>query len=538
MPTSFSFNFGHRFLPILNWAVAFLVFTEDNVFTPHPDSLILTPHPHGLTISASRFAFAGLQQSSPGAFTAHITYIDNGFDCAIHASLSGRIKGTALLLRHDRPAQIPTRDYAESPMPPHGAELAYPGMRLPVWPLRRADGTFTAIASLDHKVRRKILAIVPDDRSSSGPVTLELHHHEDARHWSSTQSTPAWRVTHTPDPSPLFETRLDLARRAWNLKPWETRPDVPQWAKETGLVLNLHGTHWTGYIFNTYAQQLDAIRYVAGRLPGHRILAYLAAWDGRYNYNWPLYQPDQAMGGESGLHALIDGAHKLGVRVIPQIGALSANRRFLPPALHDCAIRDAYGNKYVKEVDWDNDRAGDTYRVNANIGHPGFRSFLLDHTHRLKDTFNFDGIFLDINMSYHNDPNFSLPEGHRAFADACHDRHKDFLIFGENWYDALMPLHPLVHSINTPGAGLMQRWPHVFDHYCRATYHLTHPAPGAPGKGSTGVYEAGYLDPFEPDSNSSAIPAISFVDDTLRDWAPQVDSRIQAAKRFIQRTGI
>ncbi len=538
MPTPFSFNFGHRFLSILNWSAAFLVFTEDNVFTPDPAGLTIENHPHGMTISAQRFAWAGLQQHAPGTFTAAITYIDSGFDCAIHATLPGRIKGTALLLRHDRPAHIPTRDYASSPCPAAGADLLYPGMRLPVWPIGRADGTFTAIASLDDQVRRKVVSIVPESQNPCDPVVIELHHHEDARHWSTTQSTPAWRVTHTSDPSPLFEKRLAIAQQAWGLKPWATRPDIPAWARQTGLVLNLHGTHWTGYVFNTYAQQLQAIRYVADRIPGHRILAYLAAWDGRYNYNWPGYQPDDAMGGASGLRALVDGAHALGVRVIPQIGALSANRRFLPPALHDCAIRDAFGNKYVKEVDWDNDRAGDTYRVNANIGHPGFRTFLLDHTHRLRDTFNFDGIFLDINMAFHNDPNFNILQGHRAFAAACHDRHKDFLLFGENWYDGLMPIHPLVHSVNEKTAGLMHRWSHVFNRHCRATYHLVHPAPGPAGRGSTGVYEAGFMDPFEPDPASDAIPAISFVHDTLRDWAPHVDRRIDAARRFIQRTGI
>jgi hypothetical protein len=534
MPTTYSFDFGHKFLPILGFSAAFLVFTEDNVFTPDPASLQIQHHPWGMTITAGRFAWAGLQQFSPGTFTAHIRYVPSGFDCDIHATLPGRIKGTTLILQHARPTHIPTRDFAQTPCPPKGDLLTYPGFRHPVFPLQRSDGTFTAIASLDTQVRRKVLAIVPQ-RTDNTQVTLELHHHEDARHWSSTQATPTWRVLHTPDPAPLFEARLEIAHQHWGLKPWETRTDVPAWAKETGLVLNLHGAHWTGYVFNTYAQQLDAIRYVVQRIPGRRILAYLAGWDGRYNYNWPGYQPDPAMGGAEGLQALVQGAQALGVRVIPQIGAVSANRRFLPPGLHDCAIRDAYGNKYVKEVDWDNDRAGDTYRVNANIGHPGFRSFLLDHTNRLRDTFNFDGIFLDINMSFHNDPNFSLIEGHRAFAQACHQRYQDFLIFGENWYDALMPVYPLVHSVTEPGTGLMHRWPHVFDRYCRSTFHLVHPSPGT---GSTGVYEAGYHDPFDPDPDASAIPAISFVDNTLRDFAPDVDRKIQIAQRFITRTGI
>jgi hypothetical protein len=302
MLTTFSFEFGHRFVPVRGWAIAFLIYSEDNVYTPDPEALRVTAHPEGILIEADAFAWAGLQQRGPGLFRAECSYVEGGFDVLIKASLPERIKGTAVLVRDAFPGQVPTRDYAAEPCPRGGAVLTYPRpMPLPVFPLTRADGSFTAIGSLDEEVRGKAVAVVPQDAGA----LLELHHYEDARRWSTEQSTPAWRITHCKDPEALFDARAEIAGRCWGLRDWGSRDDVPEWARQIGLVLNLHGTHWSGHVFNTYAQQLDAIRYAADRLGGRHILALLAAWDGRYNYNWPRYEPDLCTGGEQGLRNLV-----------------------------------------------------------------------------------------------------------------------------------------------------------------------------------------------------------------------------------------
>jgi hypothetical protein len=529
MSTTFGYPFGNRVLEAAGFAVSFLVYSEDNVFTPDPGRLKVDVRPDGVVITADRFAFAGLQQQAPGSFTARIRHIEGGMDCDISATMEERIKGTTLLLQ-DRPIHsVPTRDYADTPATGL-VTLRYPNaLRLPVFPLKHEDGSILTLTSLDQRVRGKVIAITHHD----GRALIEAHHHEDARQWSGRQQTPTWRVTRGGVEA-AFAQRARIAEQAWGLQPWDTRSDVPDWMRQIGLVLNLHGMHWTGYLFNNYEQQLEAIRYVASKIEGRRVLAYLAAWDGRYNYNWPAYDACEAMGGRAGLTRLVAEAHKLGVHVIPQIGAVSANRRFLPPALHDSASQDAYGNTYVKDICWDNDRAGDTYRVNANIGHPGFRSFLLDQAFAITDRFGFDGMFLDINMQFHNDPRFSIVEGHRAFAAACHDRYRDYLVFGENWYDGLMPMYPLVHSVTDEERGLMAKWADAFDRYCRTTYHLIHPAPC----GSTGVYEAGYMKPWVPDPNRNAIPAIGFAKDTLANHRTEVDQRIEAAKAYIRRMGL
>lgn len=536
MLPNFSFDFGDRYMDVNGFQVAFRVYSESNVYTPDPARIKVLRQDDGLEIEADRFSWAGLQQQCKGSFRASIQFIEGGFECAIYASLPERIKGTAILLLSQPPSAMPTRDYAFEPIIAENSRLRYPAdMRLPIFPLEMQGGEYLAVASLDEKVRGKTVAVASAPPNEPDLCCIELHHHEDARFWSTRQSTPTWRVVKTDNPQPLFDERMRLMEKEWGLSRWEERRDVPQWAREIGLVLNLHGAHWTGYVFNTYQQQLDALRYVCERIEGRRVLAWLAAWDGRYNFNWPGYEPDEAMGGAAGLRALVEGAHELSVHVIPQLGAVSANRRFLPPALHDAGAQDAYGNELVKPIDWDYDHTPDTYRVNANIGHPGFRQFLFDKTCRLVEEFGFDGVFLDINMMWQNDPRFHVLEGHLKFARMCHERFDDFLIFGENWYDGLLSAYPLVHSVYAPGKGVPQKWPQCFHRYARATYHLIHPAPGA---GSTGVYEYGFQEPFVPDPQHHVIPAISFVDDTLPKHRSEIDLRIEAAKEYIKRMEI
>jgi hypothetical protein len=61
--------------------------------------------------------------------------------------------------------------------------------------------------------------------------------------------------------------------------------------------VTLHGQHYTGFIFNTYAQQLEILRWIATQIPAHRTLVFLAAWDGRYYWDYPKYVAPARMGG-------------------------------------------------------------------------------------------------------------------------------------------------------------------------------------------------------------------------------------------------
>ena len=523
----FCFEFGDRYFDFGRWQLAFRVYSESNVYTPSPSSFSKSSRDGTTVLSANEFAWAGLQQRSPGSFQVRIEQSEQELRWQITASLPERIKGTSTYVKGTPPGTVSLRDMTFGPLEEGtNDQLAYPThLKIPVCFIAHEDENYTFALSEDSEIRAKTFAFQMDEDS----VIWELHHHEDARKGSTEHQAPAWQFGLTENPPEILSRRMNIMEREWDLQPWETREDVPQWALEICLVLNLHGTHWTGFIFNDYQQQLEIIQHVAERLDGRHILAYLPAWDGRYNYNWPQYEADEAMGGEDGLKRLVDGAHELGVHVIPQIGAQSANRKFLPPALHDSAFQDAYGNEYAKEVEWDRDRMPDTYRVNASMGHPGFRQYIFDKICGLKDRFNFDGIFLDINQGFHNDSRFHVTEGHQDLAKRLSKRFSNFLVFGETWYDGLMPAYPLTHI------GAFEQWNEIFEKYCRMTYHLYHPAPG---RGSTGVYDCGLRQPFVPDPERDVIPAIAFVEDTMAEHTDAVDTIVEVAKRYGGRKNI
>ena len=94
--------------------------------------------------------------------------------------------------------------------------------------------------------------------------------------------------------------QLAYAEGVLGLVPWEERADVPAWAREIALCLTLHGMHWTGAIFNTYDQMLDAIRFVTDRIDGRHVLAYLPGWEGRYYWQYGDYRPEPRLGGADG----------------------------------------------------------------------------------------------------------------------------------------------------------------------------------------------------------------------------------------------
>src|SRR5438067_4626766 len=97
--------------------------------------------------------------------------------------------------------------------------------------------------------------------------------------------------------------------RAFSLRSWEERSDVLPWMRELALVTTLHGMHYTGFIFNDYAQQLQILRWMATQIPANRVLVFLAAWDGRYYWDYPKYEVPNRMGGEAGFRKLITEGH-------------------------------------------------------------------------------------------------------------------------------------------------------------------------------------------------------------------------------------
>ena len=95
---------------------------------------------------------------------------------------------------------------------------------------------------------------------------------------------------------PRCTPHMEHVEQAFALQPWESRADVQPWMRDIALVTTLHGMHYTGFIFNDYARQLEILRWMATQIPANRVLVFLSAWDGRYYWDYPNYTRADADG--------------------------------------------------------------------------------------------------------------------------------------------------------------------------------------------------------------------------------------------------
>lgn len=514
--------------PAPRWSVQ--VFTTDNVYGVDPDRVRTVTDAGGYRVIADGLAWAGQQQRSEGRVEVAVTPEPAGgagpaWWLTVSAEHAEPVKAVKLVLR-DLPPAVTDQGWwhmtAFDGLPETPSLLRPLLWRYP-WPEwvtpwaaagePSADAGHVTVACVDPVLRPKrfYVAVPP---WAGGASVVELVLEQSATAWSGRFLSPDVRVGLPPDAAALATDAQGHLRRmaeAHGLVGWDERTDVPAWFRDIRLVVNLHGRHWTGYVFNTYAAMADALAVVADRVPGRHVLAYLPGWEGRYYHAYPWYRPDPELGGEDGFAALVAAAHHLGVRVMPMFGAHGVNARTYP-AWEEAVGRHATWPTpaYVNHPDWDGDRAGEDFQVFANPGEPGFRAHLLAEVTSVVERFGVDGVFLDTSGCWWNDPRHDVTDGYRRLLADLRTGRPELLVAGEGWCDALLGLFPVNQS--WLGVDPPYRVPEVLTRFARAVGHLS---TGAPGSGSTGVHEAGFL--LSPSGRTTAghLPTISVVDDTL-----------------------
>jgi hypothetical protein len=301
-------------------------------------------------------------------------------------------------------------------------------------------------------------------------------------------------------------------------------------------VVTLHGQHFTGRTFLTYAAALEALKWVAGRIDPRHILAYLPGWEGRY-YRWyGRYQPDESLGGAAGLAALIDGAHDLGCHVMPMFGANIASRdvpgfeRWGEPGRQ----RNPSGLIPVGSVDWDASRHFDHgFGAVLNTAYAPWRHHLVEQIAGLCRRFGFDATFLDISAMYANDPLGRTTDGIRSLAVELHARMPGHLLAGEGWFEGICDVIPLVQT------GHRQNVPTYHDVPCPEWFERTnrqfgHVNLGDAAHHSSGVHEAGYVKAWRLPVRRSIIPTLALVEDTIEAAPDRVELILEDARQYIQ----
>ena len=531
---TFSFDFPEPSVEFDGFRFGFIVFTEENAYALDPATMTATVTGEGMTITANGFTWAGGQVKAGGSLTARFRKAGDTIEWDATAEMAQPIKTVSTIIRGIPRGRVGFGGPGGGSSNDNEILVGYPfsggdlfggntagGMGTPLAIVTAADGSCTSIGTLDTMVCTKRFFFQPGDQGYRVEAIAEAPAWNQQRRWQ----VPAWRIMRTKTADEAVQAHYEYLERTYRLKKWDDRTDAPDWMRRMALAVTMHGQHFTGYIFNDYAKQLEILRWIATQIPPERVLVFLAAWDGRYYWDYPNYRVNPRMGGEAGFRRLIDESHKLGFRMMPMFGTNSANRRQpMFKAVQDAVVHKVDGDVVdLNWVDWDNDRHQEGWAAYMNLGTDSWRNWLSGRIDEMITRYGVDAYFLDIVGGHMNSRNGDMHDGTRKLVMELRARHPDVPCVGEMAYDALVEFIPLFHV----GLGRLGQYSKYFQ-------HLSSPAPG---RGSSGVHESGFGH-FNRETlslSAGAIPTLQVVDDTFTKYRDVMAAIIQKAK---ERAGI
>ncbi|MEJ3405619.1 hypothetical protein WDJ51_12825 [Rathayibacter sp. YIM 133350] len=516
--------------------------TFDNVYGMDPDFTTETTDGDGsVRIASPALRWAGGEQAAAGSVDVVVSPTKGGSRIQISGFHADGIRSLAITL-HDVPRGV-VEGVREGRLdvPDGGRIIRYPNgwfdLASPSLAHVGSDPEQTlAIRSLAEHMHPQTFAVIPhfDDVTL---VDIELIIEADASRPAPDFAAPAWVVLRGADAKlqSAVEHRSHV-HSSHPADPWETRDDVPDWMREVSLVATLHGQHFTGKTFLDYEAMLEALRTIAREIDGRRVLAYLPGWEGRYYRNYGSYRAEPTMGGDAGFQRLVDGAHELGVHVMPMFGANIASRdvpgfeRWAEPGI----LRRASGLSDAGSVDWDGSRHYD-YGGGAliNLAYEPWRRHLVAQIARLQERFGFDATFLDITAMYSNDPNGDSTEGLRSLARELREAVPGHLVAGEAWYDAISSITPLVQTGHHDTVPVYHDLPDE-ELFTRSNRSFGHVCLGDPAFHSSGVHEAGYVAAWRLPVRRGVIPTLGVVNGTLQAAPERVALIINDAHEYAE----
>jgi hypothetical protein len=527
----FSFDFPEPAVVFGPHRFSILLFTEENTYTLDKARMKASGNDDALVLTCDGLTWAGGQEKAKGNVTVRFARTGRTITWDIVAEMDKPIKTVTTVVRDVPRGQVSlggapladTRDgdvlggYTFGAGDLHGAGTPQ-SMTTPVAIVQAAENDFLYVTTHDRKVRPKRYYFQAGERMFRTEVIYE----HDAWRNDTRVEVPRWEIGHAATFEAAMSPHMALVEKAFNLPAWDTRTDVPAWMRNTALVLTMHGMHFTGFIFNDYAQQLAILRWVATQMPPERVLVFLASWDGRYYWDYPNYSVPARMGGEKGFKELVSEARKMGFKMMPMYGTNSANRK--QPVWNKIKSGATYkidGDIYnLNWVDWNNDRHQDGWLTYMNLGDDAWRKHMEGRIAEMIERFDVDAYFLDIVGGHVNSTSGDMHEGTRALIHNLREKYPRVLGVGEMPYDALYEFIPVYHA----GGG--DRW----RKYARFFSHLSAPAPG---RGSSGVHEAGF-GRFNTETlglSPTGIPTLQIVDDTFTRHKDTMAAVIAAAKK-------
>ncbi|MCH4201997.1 MAG: hypothetical protein LKF69_03580 [Bacilli bacterium] len=395
-----------------------------------------------------------------------------------------------------------------------------------------ADGRYLYVRSHDSKVREKRFFL---KSNNDGTMRVELIFEDLATDIKNSIDVPLWEVGFSSSIESIYREMEAMNCQNYHLVPFDKRSDVPSWFHDISLVVTCHMEHWTGKIFHTYQQALEDLKILCQYIDGKHILFYIPGWEGRYYFKYGNYVADDRLGGSKGLKDLVEGAHKMGVKVMAMYGINMANHNLDDFSLwgpQSEFVLASGGMMRNGSVDWDSARHYD-HNINSqlNPGAPKWQNKLFNEIDNATKMYGFDAAFLDIAACWVNDRRYDVVPGVHELCRRLKNGRPDFLISGEGWYDGLTMAMPLFQSGHTEGRLHYHDQPdeNIFTNYAREFAHL---CLGDAARGSTGVHELGINDEVMVPLRKGIIPTMALVDGTIKNGLPKVIEIIDQAKKY------
>jgi len=530
----FSFDFPEPSVVFGDYRFGFLVFTDENTYGLDRAKLRADGNGDALRVTCDGFVWAGGQEKAPGKLVASLERKGNTIEWDVVVDMERPVKTISTIVRGVPRGQVslsagPFADQRDNELLggyTFGAgDLHGPGsaaaMTTPLLMIQASPTDVFYLSSLDERVRPKRFYLAPGDTS----YRVEAIYEHDAWRNDRHVQTSRWRMGRAASGDEAANLHMQHVEKTFSLPPWETRQDVPAWMRDIALVTTLHGMHYTGYMFNDYAKMLEILRWMSTQIPANRVLAFISAWDGRYYWDYPIYRASDRMGGVAGFTRLVQEAQKMGFKIMPMFGMNAANKK-LPmwPTIADALTHKIDGDEYnLNWVDWNNDRHQDGWLGYMNLGVDSWRKHLEGRIADMIERYKVDAYFLDIAGGHVNSTNGDMHDGTRRLVMNLRSKYPNVLAVGEMPYDALHEFLPVYHAGGGP------RW----QKYSRFFSHLSAPAPG---RGSSGVHEAGFQR-FNTETlgiGQTSIPTLQVVDDTFTAHRDVMAAVIQRAKQRAQ----
>jgi hypothetical protein len=516
-PMFWSFENHDPRIAMAGYTFSFQIFTvgpDENTYSLDAKSCRTKQNGDRWLLEASQLSWPGQQGTAPGSL--HVEVVQNGDTVLVQATASAPSPIHAIkIVLHGLPpgaaAQTGWQVTPEfEPVTSRAVLYSYPRYTggMPLWFLGRPDAGI-AFSSLDTTiVAKRFCAVLREDG-----VQVQLIVEPEARDIGSRFAAPAWEIKRNTSLTQAIESRCQRLETGTGLQPWTVRTDVAPWVRKITLVVTLHGMHWSGFVFNDYAQMLETVKWVTRRIPGERVLFFLAGWEGRYYRCYGDSKPNNQMGGADGLRQLVRGIHATGAHVMAMFAGNAAgpstpglDRLMKTSVFHGLPGSLDYSLMRGYQVDWAEIRvAAGGGGAWLNPGAPGWRDHLIQQVSALNEQFQFDGNFFDTQPNTGNDFQNDPLEGLRKLADELRSRRSELLLATESWFDLSLGIVPCSQTPDGP-----MNWS---QRYQRRFAHLSL---GEPSRGSTGVHEVGYVDYELRDLlETFDWPTLSVVDGTI-----------------------